>query len=93
MKMESLKLEQQKSLEGENDMTTQDLQSLLQYEAMIQNKGRDSKSSYKDEFEEDKYQDTEKIALQQNAPVDENAQTSKLFASEKAKFKQDLMQK
>ena len=55
--MESLKLENQKSTDRENDMTTQDLQSLLLHEQ------RESQSPY----EEDKYQDTEKIAIQQNA--------------------------
>lgn len=34
MKMESLKVEHQKSLEGENDQTSQDLEGLLQYDVI-----------------------------------------------------------
>mgnify|MGYP000932396844 CR=1 FL=1 len=93
--MESLKLQNQRSLEGENDQTTQDLDTLLRYEAGNNNNGRNSRSSsssaYQDEFEEDRYEDTEKFQMSSQAVVDENAQTSKLFASEKARFKAELM--
>lgn len=58
--MESLKLENQRSLEGENDQTTQDLQSLLKFDSVAQIKGRSS-SAYQDDFEEDKYEETDKF--------------------------------
>ena len=44
-------------------------------------------------MEEDKYQDTEKLMIPQSAAIDENAQTAKMFQSEKTKFKQDLLNK
>jgi|TARA_B110001450_G_C17265791_1_gene337387 hypothetical protein len=43
--------------------------------------------------EEDKFQDTEKVMIPPSSSNDENAQTAKMFQSEKTKFKQDLLNK